>query len=82
MINQGTKTSDDKVAMVRACYEAYVKKDRAAIEKLIAEEFHFSSPRDNRIDRATYFHGKRGLVSYSSSPRLQQEFNHSVDVYL
>jgi hypothetical protein len=30
-------------------------KDRAAIEKLIADDFHFTSPLDNRIDRATYF---------------------------
>ena len=43
------------VAIARAAYEAYVAKDRAAIERLIALDFHFSSPLDNRIDRATYF---------------------------
>ena len=47
--------TDDAVAIARAAYEAYVKKDRAAIEELIAEDFHFTSPLDNRIDRATYF---------------------------
>jgi hypothetical protein len=36
-------------------YEDNVRKDRAAIEKLIAEDFHFTGPLDNRIDRATYF---------------------------
>jgi ketosteroid isomerase-like protein len=45
----------DIVAIVRAGYEAYVAKDRAAIERLIGEDFHFTSPLDNRIDRATYF---------------------------
>ena len=45
----------DIVAIARAAYEAYVAKDRAAIEELIAEDFHFTSPLDNRIDRATYF---------------------------
>ena len=45
----------DIVAIARAAYEAYVAKDRAAIEDLIAPDFHFSSPLDNRIDRATYF---------------------------
>ena len=45
----------DAVAIARAAYEAYVAKDRAAIEKLIADDFHFTSPLDNRIDRATYF---------------------------
>ncbi|MES2612840.1 MAG: nuclear transport factor 2 family protein [Pseudomonadota bacterium] len=45
----------DATAIVRASYEAYVRKDREAIEALIDEDFHFSSPLDNRIDRATYF---------------------------
>jgi ketosteroid isomerase-like protein len=48
-------TEQSNVAMARACYAAYVSKDRAAIEALIAEDFHFTSPRDNRIDRRTYF---------------------------
>ena len=48
-------TSHESVAIARAAYEAYVAKDRAAIEALIADDFHFSSPLDNRIDRATYF---------------------------
>lgn len=34
---------------------ATVTDDAVAIEKLIAEAFHFTSPLDNRIDRATYF---------------------------
>jgi hypothetical protein len=32
-----------------------VENDRAAIEAVIGEEFHFTSPRDNRINRETYF---------------------------
>jgi ketosteroid isomerase-like protein len=43
-----------KAEVAKACYEAYVKKDRAAIEALLAEDFHFTSPLDNRLDRATY----------------------------
>jgi ketosteroid isomerase-like protein len=43
------------VAIARAAYEAYVSKDRAAIEALVAPDFHFSSPLDNRLDRASYF---------------------------
>lgn len=45
----------DPVQVARASYQAYVKKDRAAIEKLIAPDFRFTSPLDNRIDRKTYF---------------------------
>ncbi|MDY7560563.1 nuclear transport factor 2 family protein [Pseudomonas sp. 10B1] len=45
----------DIVDIARIAYNAYVKKDRAAIEALIADDFHFTSPLDNRIDRETYF---------------------------
>jgi ketosteroid isomerase-like protein len=41
--------------VVRGTLQAYVDKDRPAIEQLIAADFHFSSPLDNRIDRETYF---------------------------
>lgn len=46
---------DDPISVARMSYQAYVDKDRSAIERLIADEFHFSSPLDNRIDRQTYF---------------------------
>lgn len=48
-------TYPDSVAIARKVYEAYANKDREAIEQLIADDFHFTSPRDNRLDRATYF---------------------------
>jgi len=47
--------NDDPIAVARASYEAYERKDRAAIEALVAEDFHFSSPLDNRLDRKAYF---------------------------
>ena len=46
---------DDPIAIARASCAAYERKDRSAIEALIAEDFHFSSPLDNRLDRKTYF---------------------------
>jgi ketosteroid isomerase-like protein len=48
-------SAHDNIAITRACYDAYVTKNRAAIEKLLAPDFHFTSPLDNRLDRATYF---------------------------
>lgn len=45
----------DNLSVVRRCYQAYIDKDRTAIEALIDTDFHFTSPLDNRIDRATYF---------------------------
>lgn len=47
--------SDTNTAVALAAYGTYVIKDRAALEPLIADDFHFTSPLDNRIDRATYF---------------------------
>jgi ketosteroid isomerase-like protein len=47
--------SQDAASLVKACLQAYVDKNRAAIEALIADDFHFTSPLDNALDRATYF---------------------------
>ena len=47
--------TDDPRPVARAELRAFAKKDRAAIEALIADDFHFTSPLDNRIDRRTYF---------------------------
>jgi len=55
MTTQVENSTIRNAAIARAAYEAYVTKDRAAIEALIAEEFHFTSPLDNRLDRETYF---------------------------
>ena len=43
------------LAVARGCFEAYVAKDRAAIEALIDRDYHFTSPIDNALDRETYF---------------------------
>lgn len=45
----------NSVDVTKACFDAYVKKDKTAIELLINDEFSFTSPLDNRIDRETYF---------------------------
>lgn len=45
----------DPVAVARAAYQAYVDIDRDAIEALIADDFRFTSPLDNGLDRAAYF---------------------------
>jgi ketosteroid isomerase-like protein len=47
--------TDDPISIVRKAYQAYVANDRAMIEAVIADDFHFTSPLDNRLDRRTYF---------------------------
>jgi hypothetical protein len=41
--------------LIRRCYAAYETKDRNAIEEILSDDFRFSSPLDDRIDRAEYF---------------------------
>jgi ketosteroid isomerase-like protein len=50
-----TSMHEENLHIACASYQAYVDKDRVAIEALIADDFHFTSPLDNRIDRRTYF---------------------------
>jgi len=46
---------ETNIVAARASYAAYVAKDRSALEPLIADDFHFTSPLDNRLSRTTYF---------------------------
>jgi hypothetical protein len=43
------------IEAVRAIDNAYAESDRAKAETLIADDFRFTSPLDNRLDRRTYF---------------------------
>ena len=41
--------------VLRAAFEAYRTQDREAAERLYAEDFVFTSPNDDHIDRAAFF---------------------------
>ena len=41
--------------VVKKALQAYMDKDRDAIESVIADDYRFTSPLDNGLDRATYF---------------------------
>jgi hypothetical protein len=41
--------------LVRAYFAAYESKDRSAVERLLSDDFTFTSPYDDRIDRRAYF---------------------------
>lgn len=40
---------------IRAIFAAYLANDRQAIEAALTDDFRFTSPYDDAIDRATYF---------------------------
>lgn len=41
--------------LVESFYRAYERRDRAALEAAMTDDFTFSSPDDDRIDRAAFF---------------------------
>jgi ketosteroid isomerase-like protein len=41
--------------IVRACFASYLEQDRDAAERLLADDFVFTSPQDDHIDKATWF---------------------------
>jgi ketosteroid isomerase-like protein len=45
----------DKKKIIRALFVAYLADNRMAVEEVIAPDFQFTSPYDDRIDKRTYF---------------------------
>ena len=45
----------DRLELVRDCYRAYETRDRAALDRVLSDDFTFYSPPDPGIDRAAYF---------------------------
>ena len=41
--------------ILRDCFAAYRSRDRELLEDLLADEFNFTSPYDDRIDKRSYF---------------------------
>jgi uncharacterized protein DUF4440 len=41
--------------VVRACMESYIAQDRERAEQLIADDYRFTSPQDDHIDKAAFF---------------------------
>ncbi len=45
----------DRAKMVRNLYTAYLDRRKDIVGAMLTEDFTFSSPQDDHIDRATYF---------------------------
>ena len=45
----------DKADIVRDLFAAYMANDRKAVENAFTEDFRFTTPYDDEIDKATYF---------------------------
>jgi ketosteroid isomerase-like protein len=44
-----------KAQIIRTCFAAYKARDRQAVEDLFTDDFRFTSPYDDEIDKAAYF---------------------------
>jgi hypothetical protein len=74
----------DRVSVAKKVYQAYVDKDRALIESFIADNFHFTSPIDNRIDRANISRAAGPIVKAlptSHSPTAVQDDDRIFVIY-
>jgi ketosteroid isomerase-like protein len=45
----------NRAELIRAIFAAYLSNDRKAVEDALADDFRFTSPYDDEIDKATYF---------------------------
>ncbi len=50
-----TLDSDAKASAVRTLFKAFISQDRPTAEALLSDDFRFTSPYDDAIDKATYF---------------------------
>jgi ketosteroid isomerase-like protein len=60
--------------LVRRCFDAYLTRDRAALEALIGDPFSFTSPYDDHIDRRTYFERCWGNAERIKGHRVEKLF--------
>jgi ketosteroid isomerase-like protein len=44
-----------KAEIIRALFAAYLSNNRKAVEDAFSDDFHFTSPYDNEIDKTIYF---------------------------
>jgi ketosteroid isomerase-like protein len=47
--------TENRSDTVRGLFAAYLRKDRGFVENVLTDDFRFTSPYDDNIDRATYF---------------------------
>jgi ketosteroid isomerase-like protein len=45
----------NRAEIIRAIFAAYLSSDRKAVEDALTDDFRFTSPYDDEIDKATYF---------------------------
>jgi ketosteroid isomerase-like protein len=68
--------------IIRACYGAYISRDRKVVEAALAEDFTFTSPYDDAIDRATYFERCWPNGGLFASFYIEKIFEHGPEAFV
>lgn len=71
-----------KTDLARGLYDAYKKQDRAQAELLLANDFTFTSPYDDVIDRATYFERCWPTSDFVESIEIEKLAEQGDDVFV
>ncbi|MEI5131921.1 nuclear transport factor 2 family protein [Streptomyces libani] len=56
------------VDVVRAAFAAYLAQDRGAMDRLLAEDFVFTSPQDDHLDKAAFLE-----ICFPTADRLRRQ---------
>jgi ketosteroid isomerase-like protein len=64
----------DKANIIRAVFAAYLANDRAAVEACFTDDFRFTSPFDDEIDRAAYFANCWRVADWIDRHRIERIF--------
>ena len=65
---------DSKTELIRALFAAYLSNDREAVENAFGDDFRFTSPYDDAIDKATYFERCWKLSDWIERQQLERIF--------
>ena len=63
-----------KADIIRAVFAAYLSNDRSAIEHALADDFRFTSPYDDEIDKSSYFARCWRVSDWIDRQELEQIF--------
>jgi ketosteroid isomerase-like protein len=67
-------TDRKRAEIIRALFAAYLSNDRKAVEDTFTDDFHFTSPYDDEIDKATYFVRCRRVTDWIERHELERIF--------
>jgi ketosteroid isomerase-like protein len=64
----------NKSDIIRALFAAYIANDRKAVEESFTDDFTFTSPYDDAIDKATYFERCWRVADWIERQQLEKIF--------